>query len=533
MCRIKIDGRETEVEKGSYVLAAARSLGIAIPTMCQLDSLEPFATCMICVVKEASSGRMFPSCSTRVEEGMDIITHDAEIREARKTALELLLSEHVGDCEAPCQISCPAHMDIPLMNRLLSSGKIDDALKIVRKDIALPSVLGRICPAPCEGACRRKSIDQAVSICLMKRFAGDAGSFRPAIPKSRGKKVALIGSGPAGLSASYYLQLRGIACEIFDAGKKPGGALRYKLSREDLPEDVLDRDIKAIQDTGVIIHSGHQVDKKEFDRIRESYAAVLIATGDFSEDQKDWGPDYDEKGFTAEKKTFTTSLEGVFVAGNAIRTQKMAVRAAGQGKEAAFSIDQFLSGKKIAGEPRRFNSRFGKLAREEFSCYLMESADGNQPGSGHGDKSGSLEAKRIEPLGSTGFNLEEVRRESSRCMHCDCRKLDNCKLRDLSDIYQANQRHYWSTDRKSISKSLQHELVVYEPGKCIKCSLCVRITEKNGEKIGFTFIGRGFEVEIGAPFNEELRNALTVSAREAAEACPTGALAFREQTENI
>ena len=112
--------------------------------------------------------------------------------EARKTALELLLSEHVGDCEAPCQITCPAHMDIPLMNRLLARGKFAEALQVVKKDIALPSVLGRICPAPCEGACRRRSVDEAVSICLLKRFAGDEdlevripGSLRNSPPAGR------------------------------------------------------------------------------------------------------------------------------------------------------------------------------------------------------------------------------------------------------------------------------------------------------------------------------------------------------------
>ncbi len=202
------------------------------------------------------------------------------------------------------------------------------------------------------------------------------------------------------------------------------------------------------------------------------------------------------------------------MAGNAIRSQKMAVRASGQGKEAAFSVSQYLSGRTVQGEPRMFNSRFGKLMEEEFPYYLLESVPGN----------------RLEPSGGdeSGFSKEELIAEATRCMHCDCRKVDNCKLRDLSDEYQAEQRHYWNPDRKPVSKSLQHELLVYEPRKCIKCSLCVRLSEKHSEKIGFTFIGRGFDVEIGAPFNEELRGALTVSAMEAAEACPTGALALKE-----
>ena len=160
MIRLKINDRETNAEEGTYVLAAASEMGIEIPTMCHLESLEPFATCMLCLVKDRNTGKLFPSCSVRPEEGMDIITNDEEVREARKTALELLLSDHVGDCEAPCQVSCPAHMDIPQMNRLLAAGEFDAALGVVKRDIALPSVLGRICTAPCEGACKRKPIDQ-------------------------------------------------------------------------------------------------------------------------------------------------------------------------------------------------------------------------------------------------------------------------------------------------------------------------------------------------------------------------------------
>jgi NADH dehydrogenase/NADH:ubiquinone oxidoreductase subunit G len=138
---------------------------------------------------------------------------------------------------------------------------------------------------------------------------------------------------------------------------------------------------------------------------------------------------------------------------------------------------------------------------------------------------------RTEPVAGKekGFTEEEVRREADRCMHCDCRKVDDCRLRILSDRYLAQQRRYWNADRKTISKSMQHELVIYEPGKCIKCSVCVRLTEKHGEKIGLTFIGRGFDVEIGVPLNDSLSDALKHTAELVAEACPTGALALKKE----
>ena len=155
------------------VLEIARAEGFDIPTMCHLDGHEHFPSCMVCVVKENSGGRLIPSCTTLAQDGMEIITNDQEVHEARKTGLELLLSDHVGDCEAPCQTNCPAYMDIPLMNRFLAEGKPQEALQVVKRDIALPAVLGRICPAPCERACHRRSVDSPVSICKLKRYAAD------------------------------------------------------------------------------------------------------------------------------------------------------------------------------------------------------------------------------------------------------------------------------------------------------------------------------------------------------------------------
>lgn len=211
MIRLRINNKEVSVPEGTTILAAARQAGFEIPSMCFNEESGAFASCMVCTVKETISGEFLPSCEVKVEEGMNIITDDQEVREARRMALELLLSDHVGDCQAPCQVTCPAHMDIPLMNRLLAQGKTDEALRVVLQDIPMPSVLGRICSAPCEGACRRKSVDEPVSICLLKRYAGDYGSLidKPVKPNNHStqQKIAIIGAGPAGLSAAYYLSI--------------------------------------------------------------------------------------------------------------------------------------------------------------------------------------------------------------------------------------------------------------------------------------------------------------------------------------
>ena len=215
------------------------------------------------------------------------------------------------------------------------------------------------------------------------------------------------------------------------------------------------------------------------------------------------------------KETYQTSNPRVFAIGSAIRETKLAVRAVGQGKEAAFSVDQFIRGERITGEYRKFNSRFGKLTEREHLEFLKEATD----------------QKRTEPPGvlDRGFSPEEVKSEAARCMHCDCRKKDNCVLRDLSDLYGASQRSFTADTRIETEKHIQHDTVIYEPAKCIKCGICVRLTRKYGEEFGLSFIGRGFDVRIGVPFSESLAAGLKNTAAIVAEACPTGALSKKKK----
>jgi predicted molibdopterin-dependent oxidoreductase YjgC len=166
---------------------------------------------------------------------------------------------------------------------------------------------------------------------------------------------------------------------------------------------------------------------------------------------------------------------------------------------------------KVTGPEEIFNSRFGRLIDEEIAEYLKESHNGI----------------RIDPdKGVTeGYSIQEVVREAGRCLHCDCRDIQACKLRFFADQYGANQRRFSSEERKPVKKKYIHDTVIYEPAKCIKCGICVRLAAKYKEKFGFTYIGRGFDVQIGVPFNEDLRSALAETAEKIAQACPTGALA--------
>jgi len=516
--KIKIDNREVEVAPGSMLIEVIRGMGTEVPSMCYLKDMEHFTSCMVCVVKDRKSGKILPSCSLAAEEGLDIISEDEEIREARKSALDLLLSEHVGDCEAPCQVTCPAHMDIPLMNRILAAGKFHEALEVVKRDIALPSVLGRICPAPCEGACRRKSIDEPVSICLLKRYAGDFeldsdSPWKPEKGEDSGKQIHIIGAGPAGLAAAYHLALKGHRCRVFDRNPVAGGSLRKELTAEDLPAEVLQQEIDAIAALGVEFSLGSLMDAAKFRELQGSSDALVVATGKGESGIAEWGLPMHARGVEADGKTYRVGETEVFVVGSALKPSKMAIRALGQGKEAAFSVDQYLRNQVVSGEPFLFNSRFGKLVPAEYAEYLKESVEGN----------------RLEPvLKADGLTKEQVMEEAARCLHCDCRDLKQCRLRLYSDAYGADQKRFKSDERQLCTKQMQHETVVYEPSKCIKCGICVRLTEKHREKFGFTFIGRGFEVVVGIPFHEDLAAGLQKVALEVADACPTGAISRKE-----
>ena len=495
-------------------MKAAEKLGIHVPNMCWHDELEHFTSCMLCLVKDGKNGKLFPSCSVKATDGLEIITDDAEIKEARQTALELLLSEHVGDCEAPCQIACPAHMNIPLMNRLIASGKFDESLAVVKRDIALPAVLGRICPAPCEGACHRKTVDEAVSICLLKRFVGDESAGPEITPAEKtGKKVVVIGAGPAGLAAAYYLQLKGVEVTLLDKNEKAGGLLRTAISEEILPKEVLDKEIELILKTGVKFQGGKEINGEFFETLKNDFDAVILATGTLPENAEFFGLKATPKGIVADKDSYQTSDPKVFAVGNVLRSSRLAVRSLWQGKEVAFSVLQFFDGQQPTGEPRMFNSRFGKLVNDEYQEYLKESVAG----------------KRTFPEkgGHSSFSKEEAVAEAKRCMHCDCRAIDNCKLREYSHQYNADQKRFKTSERRSITKSANHGSVIYEPQKCIKCGICVRLTAKHGEKFGFTYIGRGFDVEIGIPFSEELKTGLSKIAVKVAEGCPTGAISMK------
>jgi ferredoxin len=438
---------------------------------------------MLCVMRDSNTGLLHPSCSTVAAEGMDIETDSGDVCEARKDVLELTISEHVGDCEAPCTHTCPASMNIPVMMRQIHEGDLDGAAFTVTNGLVFPGTLGYVCPAPCESPCRRKSYDETMQIKRLHReVSAKALVDNPELldcPEDTGKKVAIIGGGLTGMAASWVLRKKGHACTVIEAEAKAGGKVRH-LTEEELPKEVLDAEIDFIAQLGVKFEYGRQINGNgDLEAITNEYDAVIVACKEVA---KPGGKIFEAK------------------------EHKLDVRAVGNGKTTALWVDKYLNSIKTTPDPKLFDSKYGKLGKKELSKLL--------------------ENKTAFGIPKIEGELTDARVEAGRCLHCDCRKRVSCGLRQWASEYGAQKKKYFASEEPDV-RILGSGNVILEPGKCIRCGLCVAIAEKHGEDIGLTFANRGFDMEIKVPFDHSFDDALKKSANECVEACPTAAIAFR------
>ena len=284
--RLNIDGKEVLGIPGQTILEVAQENDIYIPTLCYDDRTEIYGSCGLCVCEVEGYPELCKACATEIEPNMIIRTRTERVIESRKTNLELLVSDHVGDCRPPCVTACPAETDCQGYVGLLANGEFEKALEVVKDRIPLPACLGRVCPHPCEDACRRRFIDEPVSIQWLKRFLADTDldkeddRFIPTIGEDTGKSVAVIGAGPMGLSAAYFLRQKGHKVTVFESMPKGGGMLRYGIPEYRLPKDVIDDEIKTIEDMGVNFRYNIMVGVDiPFKTIRSDYDAVLMGIG--------------------------------------------------------------------------------------------------------------------------------------------------------------------------------------------------------------------------------------------------------------
>lgn len=283
--RVNIDGYEIEAQEGATILQIARENGIEIPTLCHDARVEAYGACGLCVVEVEGSPKLARACATKAADGMVIHTQGERAKQARKVALELLLSDHEGDCKAPCSLNCPAGTDCQGYVGLIANGQYREAVKLIKEKVPLPASIGRICPHPCEQACRRKLVEDPIAIAHLKSFAADLDlrswePYRPECAPDTHKKISIVGGGPAGLTAAYFLRTMGHSVTVYDAMPKMGGMLRYGIPQYRLPKEVLDQEIAAITKLGVTMFNNAKVgDGLTLDGLQESSDAVLVAIG--------------------------------------------------------------------------------------------------------------------------------------------------------------------------------------------------------------------------------------------------------------
>ncbi|MDO5567128.1 MAG: hypothetical protein Q4G59_10770, partial [Planctomycetia bacterium] len=288
-----------------------------------------------------------------------------------------------------------------------------------------------------------------------------------------------------------------------------------------LPPEVLELEVEHLLAVG----NDHRIelrlsqpvpwyDEQFMKTLLDDYAAVVLATGSKANDAKQESSEQTptasiKQYFQFDTKTGASNIPGLFAVGTALRDKAPYVRSAADGRDVAHSVLAWLA----TGKPQASSSPFSVHVKKPLEDEL--------------DVLGkyALHALRVEPAdaGIDDYSTDEVQRQASRCLHCDCRGRDKCRLLQEASKLDLDPARFASDSRQHI-RIERGGNIFFEPGKCIKCGLCVRITEKFGEPYGLTFIGRGFDVQINVPFDRTLDEGLQKVGRLCAEACPTGAL---------
>lgn len=285
--KVTINGQVCTGRAGQTLLEIAEHNGIAIPNLCHNGELKHYGGCSLCVVEAEGSPKLLRACSTEAQDGQVIYTESERVVRTRKTSIELLMSDHDGDCRGPCVLNCPASVNAQGYIQAIARGDDKEAVRILKERLPIPASIGRVCPHPCEGGCRRQMVEEPISISYLKYFAADRviaqGGYLPPKAAATGKRVGIIGGGPGGLTAAYYLSLKGHRVTIVDAMPQMGGMLRYGIPEYRLPKKVLDEEIAEIASLGVEMKNNFRIGvDATFEEFKSRYDAVVVAIGAWS-----------------------------------------------------------------------------------------------------------------------------------------------------------------------------------------------------------------------------------------------------------
>lgn len=285
---VTVNGRTIEVYDNLTILQALLQEDIHIPHLCYDIRLDrPNGNCGLCVVEisEGNTWRDVKSCHTPIKEGMVICTNSPRLENYRKIRLEQILADHNADCVAPCVMTCPANIDIQDYLHHAGNGNFESAIRVIKQNNPFPLVCGRVCPHPCEAECRRNLIDSPVAINNVKRFIADwdisqEHPWTPSKEPATGKKIAIVGAGPSGLTAAYYSALNGHDVTVFERHSRAGGMMRYGIPEYRLPKETLDKEISLIANLGVKIMTGKALGTHiRLEDLHKDFDAVYLAIG--------------------------------------------------------------------------------------------------------------------------------------------------------------------------------------------------------------------------------------------------------------
>jgi ferredoxin len=303
---------------------------------------------------------------------------------------------------------------------------------------------------------------------------------------------------------------------VFDRQEKAGGSLHGCVARRELPAAALEGEVARLEALGLRFRGLSELGRDiTLTGLRESHDAVILTIGGTALNEADQvGIAVVETGLKADVNTCRTDLPGVFAAGAAVKPVKQLVRAMNEGRMVAECVRQHLAGAMVRRPDKPFSSLMGRLEPGELKAFLQTSSLG----------------PRVGPCSAcaAGLSRRDAEGEASRCLHCDCRSSGNCVLQHYAQVYQADAGRFRSK-RRGFEQERKPGGVIFEPGKCILCGICVQLTELAREPLGLTFIGRGFDVRIGAPLEATIDDGLRKVAEEVVHHCPTGALTFDEK----
>jgi ferredoxin len=254
------------------------------------------------------------------------------------------------------------------------------------------------------------------------------------------------------------------------------------------------------------------------DGLRRGFDAILITVGELAEgDGGKTGLPLAGGALRAAPSSCGVGPPNVFAAGACVKPVKQVVRAMAEGRAAAECVHLYLCGQPPRRPGKPFSSIMGRLEPGELREFL---------------RAASQEHSVAPCARCSAITRGQAAQEAARCLHCDCRSSGNCLLQHYAQVYGADANRFRS-ERRPFDQQLQLGGVIFEPGKCILCGICVKLAEMAAEPLGLTFIGRGFDVRLAAPFDRAIEAGMMTVAEECVRHCPTGALALADNTGSV